>query len=151
MAPTDPNTLFELLCRGASRTRVGLWRVPLSKIGKEAEIAVNLGAQAVDISRYYYEHLQKGAEVVHLSAPKVISTLDSIASSIGSSNCVLIYNLDLLLSPLKVEELQQIWQDLFNRFPNRRRAIILIIPETAHHLLPSESLLEKWQNESRLI
>jgi hypothetical protein len=134
MAKTDPDTLVELLRRGTPRTRVGLWRMPLNKIGKEAEIAIQLGVQALDISRYYYDHLP-----------------NTIASSIGSSNCVLIYNLDLLLAALKVEEQQQIWKDLFNRFPNRLRSLIIIIPETAYYLLPSETLLEKWQQESRLV
>jgi hypothetical protein len=151
MAKTDPDTLVELLRRGTPRTRVGLWRMPLNKIGKEAEIAIQLGVQALDISRYYYDHLPKGAEFVRLSASKVVNTLDTIASSIGSSNCVLIYNLDLLLAALKVEEQQQIWKDLFNRFPNRLRSLIIIIPETAYYLLPSETLLEKWQQESRLV
>ncbi len=151
MAQTDPSTLVEYLRRGTPRTRIGLWRLPLSRIGKEAELAISIGTQALDVSKYYYEHLPQGADFVRLSTPKVMTTLDEIASSIGQSNCVLIYNLDLLLAALKTEERQQIWQDLFNRFPNRLRAIIVMIPETAHHLLPDEDLLEKWWQESRLV
>jgi hypothetical protein len=151
MAKTDPGSLVQFLRRKTSRSRVGLWRYPLNKIGKEYEIAVNLGVQALDISRYYLDQLPSGAEFARLSATKVIETLDSIASSIGPSDCVLIYNLDLVLAGLKTEERQLIWQDLYNHFPNRLRAIIIIIPESALPLLPTETLLEKWQNDSRLV
>jgi hypothetical protein len=151
MVPSDPNTLVEFLRRGTPRTKVGLWRFPLSKIGKEAENAISLGAEAVDVSRYYYQHRPSGADFARLSAPQVFNTLDEIASSNGTSNCVLIYNLDLLLAALKLEERHQIWKGLFNRFPNRPRSLIIAIPDTAKHLLPSEDLLEKWKQESRLV
>ena len=150
MAQTDPDTLVKFLLRGTSRTLVGLWRLPLKKIGKEGELAINLGVQAIDVSRYYFDSLPQGADHVRLNAKKVLGALDMIATSTGTSHCALIYNLDLLLSALKKEERQQIWQSLFNNFPNRPRALLVTIPETAQHLFPSEELLEKWLEESRL-
>ena len=151
MAQTDPDTLVKFLLRGTSRTRVGLWRFPQKKIGKEGELAINLGVQAIDVSRYYYDRLPQGADHVRLDVSKVLGALDAIATSAGTSRCALIYNLDLLLAALREEERQQIWQSLFNSFPNRPRALIVAISETAHHLLPSEDLLGKWQEESRLV
>ena len=70
--------------------------------------------------------------------------------SIGQSDCVLVYNLDLLLSGVKDEERQQVWQEFVNRFPSRTRVLLIAIPETATHLLPSELLLRKWKSDSRL-
>jgi hypothetical protein len=69
----------------------------------------------------------------------------------GQSDCVLVFNFDLLLSGLKTQERQQVWSDLFNHFPNRRRALIIMLPETAKHLLPTEELLENWQRETRVV
>lgn len=151
MAKTDPASLVNFLRSKTSRTRVGLWRSPLDQIGKEAEIAAHLGIEALDISKYYLSGLASGAEFARLSSAKVIQTLDKVASSNGKKDCVLIYNLDLLLAGIKVDERQQVWQNLFNHFPNRPRAIIIFISENASLLLPTENLLEKWQGESRLI
>jgi hypothetical protein len=150
MAQTDLETLVEYLRRRTSRTHVGLWLMPLNRIGHESEIAVHLGVQALDIGMYLHDKLPPGADFVRLSAQKVVETLDDAASSIGQSDCVLVYNLDLLLSGVKDEERQIIWQDLFNRFPGRARVLLIAIPDTATHLLPSESLLKKWRDDSRL-
>lgn len=150
MAQTNLEILVDYLRRRTSRTHVGLWLMPLNRIGHEAEIAVHLGVQALDIGKYLHDKLPTGAEFARLSARKVIETLNDVASSIGQSDCVLVYNMDLLLSGVKDEERQQIWQDLFNRFPGRARVLLIAIPDTATHLLPSESLLRKWQKDSRL-
>jgi hypothetical protein len=150
MAQTDLETLVEYLRRRTARTHVGLWLMPLNRIGHEAEMAVHLGVQALDIGLYLRNKLPPRAEFVRLSAQRVVETLDDVASSLGQSDCVLAYNIDLLLSGVKDEERQQIWQDLFNRFPGRARVLLIAIPETATHLLPSESLLIKWKNDSRL-
>ena len=101
MAQTELTSLVEYLRRGTPRTRVGLWCAPLSKIGKEAEIAIQLGIQSLDVGKYYLGRLPMGAQFARLSSQKVIETLDSIASSMGQSDCVLVFNFDLLLSGLK--------------------------------------------------
>ncbi len=144
-------SLVNYLRLGTARTRIGLWRVPLAKLGTEQEIAINLGIQAIDISKSYLERLPDGTKVVKATCSKVIDSIDSIASSVGPSDCVLIFNFDLLLAKLKIEETQQVWIDLFNHLPNRLRAILIMMPETALQLLPSDTLLEKWEKEGRLI
>ena len=125
--------------------------MPLSKIGHEAEIAVQLGVQALDIGTYLGGKIPAGAEFVRLSATKVVETLDDIASMPGRSDCLLVYNFDLLLSGVRSDERQRIWQNLFNGFPNRSSVLLLTVPESATHLLPSDSLLERWQRDNRLI
>jgi hypothetical protein len=55
------------------------------------------------------------------------------------------------MSGLKIQERQKVWSDLFNHFPNRRRALIIVLPDTAKHLLPIEELLENWQRETRVV
>jgi hypothetical protein len=151
MAPNDALSLVKYLRRGTARTRIGLWRVPLAFIGTEQEIAISLGIQAIDISRYYFNKLPTGTKVVKTTSSKVIDSIDSIASSIGPSDCVLIFNFDLLLAKLKIEETQQVWVYLFNHLPNRLRAILIMMPETTLKLLPSDTLIEKWEKEDRLI
>jgi len=155
MDQVEPLELIEHLRRGTSRTNVGIWRMPLSKVGHESDIAfrlsINTQVEALDINAYYRSKLDPRTDYARLSASKLFDTLDLIASSQGISDCVFIYNFDLLIARLNEEERRQLWQDLYNRFPNRDRALLLAIPESAVHLLPSDSLLEKWQKESRLI
>lgn len=151
MVPTELHTLVAYLRQGTPRTRVGLWRAPLSWVGKEADVAISLHVQAVDVADFYLSQLPKGADFARLSPAKIVETLDTVASSLGSSNCVLVYNLDLLLAGISSEDRQQVWQDLFNRFPHRLRALVIMLAETAVQLLPTEQLLEKWENESRLV
>lgn len=62
MAQTNLETLVEYLRRRTARTHVGLWLMPLNKIGHEAEMAVHLGVQALDISLYLHDKLPPGAE-----------------------------------------------------------------------------------------
>jgi hypothetical protein len=149
MAQTNLDALVEYLRRRTGRTHVGLWLIPLKKIGHEEEIAIHLGVEALDVGKYLHDKLPLGADFVRLSTKKVLETLDSIASSIGQYDCVLIYNMDLLLAGVSDEERHQIWQELYSRFSNRTRALLIAIPETATRLFPSESLLEKWQHDSR--
>lgn len=151
MEQTKALKLVDYLRRGTARTRIGLWRVPLAIIGTEREIAINLGIQPIDFSEYYLDRLPHGTKMVKVDSTKVLDSIDSITSSVGPSDCVLIYNFDLLLAKLKVEEIQQVWGDLFNHLPNRLRAILIMVPETAIQQLPSETLLEKWEKEDRLI
>src|SRR3990172_5212304 len=80
MAQTNIESLIDHL-RYTSRTRVGLWRFPLAKIGHEAEFAVRFGVEGLDVSAYMRERLPIGAEFVRLSEQKVLDTLDEIASS----------------------------------------------------------------------
>lgn len=151
MVPTELHKLVAYLRQGTPRTRVGLWRSPLSWIGKETDIAISLGVQALDVGAFYSDNLQPGADFARLSSANIIETLDKVASAPGQSNCVLVYNLDLLLAGVPIEHRQQVWQDLFNKFPHRLRAVVIMLPETALQLLPTEQLLEKWKNENRLV
>lgn len=151
MAQSELEQLVKYLRRRTARTHVGLWLMPLDRVGHEANVALHLeDVEALDIAMYLHNKIPKGADFIRLSANKIIETLDSIASSIGQKDCVLVYNLDLLLSGIKEEDCQKIWHTMFNQLPGRARILILSIPKTAAHLLPDEPLLTKWKNDSRL-
>ena len=151
MGQTEPIELVENLKRGNFRTNVGIWRMPLSKIGQEADIALRLDLGVLDGSKEYLSSLPAKTEYARLSVTRLYEFLDEIANRSDMRDCVLICNFDLLLAGLRKEQdRNQVWQDLYNRFPNRQHAMLIAIPETASHLLPSEDLLEKWQKDGRL-
>ena len=151
MGQTDPIKLVDNLKRGNLRTNVGVWRLPLSKIGQEADIAFRLDLGALDARKEFLSKLPAKTEYARLSVTRLYEFLDEIANRSDMRDCVLIYNFDLLLAGLRKElDRNQVWKDLYNRFPNRQHALLITIPETASHLLPSDDMLEKWQKDGRL-
>jgi len=151
MGQTEPVELVENLKRGNFRTNVGIWRMPLSQIGHEADIAFRLDLGMFDASKEFLSKLPAKTEYARLSVTRLYEFLDETANRSDMRDCVLICNFDLLLAGLRKEqERNQVWQDLYNRFPNRQHALLITIPETASHLLPSDDMLEKWQKDGRL-
>lgn len=151
MGQIEPVELVEYLKRGNFRTNVGIWRIPLSKIGQEADIAFRLDLGMLDARKEFLSKLPAKTEYARLSVTRLYKFLDEIADRSDMRDCVLICNFDLLLAGLRKEQdRNQVWQDLYNRFPNRQHALLIAIPETANHLLPSEDMLEKWQKDGRL-
>lgn len=142
--------LVKFLRRPTLRTRIGLWLMPLEAAGREREIVVRLGVEAVDIRAPFCINLAHGTEFLRLSTVKIVETLDIIASQSGQSDCVLVYNLDLLLAGISQQECQQLWGELFNGLPYRPRALLLAIPETAEHLLPADEKLDSWRRDNRV-
>ena len=141
--------LVEYLRSRTLRTNIGLLLLPLSEVGTEADLAVRLGVESLDIAKYYHSTLDPRTEFARLSAARLFNSLDQIASTEGFNDCVLIYNFDLLLSGLRDSDRDQIWQDIYNRLPNRKRALLLTIPNTAIHLFPPEYLFKKLQDDCR--
>jgi hypothetical protein len=151
MGQTEPVELVENLKRGNFRSNVGIWRMPLSKIGQEADIAFRLDLGTLDTSKEFLSTLPAKTEYARLSVTRLYEFLDEIANRSDMRDCVLICNFDLLLAGLRKEQdRNQVWQDLYNRFPNRQHALLIAMPETASHLLPREDMLEKWQKDGRL-
>jgi hypothetical protein len=149
MVPPELVDLISNLRKNA-RNRIGLWRMPLNLLGHESQIAVQADIDALDISQAYRNRLPAGAEFARLSGQRVSEILDEIASNPGK-DCVLIYNLDLLISGISNDDCQNLWGSLLNGFPNRLRALVFAMPATATQLMPVDSVMEKWENAKRSI
>lgn len=137
--------------RYTARCRVGIWRAPTEHLKRQPEIAIQLGIESIDIGAYLLSRIPHGAEFVRLNETIVIEILDEVASSLGKSDCVLVYNVDLLLSGLAENARKLVWLNLFNGFPNRLRVLLLAIPDTANRLFPSATDCEKWKRDLRII
>jgi len=143
--------LVDRLRRYTFRTRVGLWCMPLDHIGHEPDVAARLGIEAVDVREPVLQGLPEGTRYVRLTSEKVLEVLDSIAGYSGKTDCVLVYNVDLLLAGLRREERQRVWQGLFDGLPYRSRALVTAIPVAASALLPSERLQDALTHDGRLV
>ena len=148
---TEVRALIDFLRRHTLRTRIGLWRMPLHCVGKEPDVATRLQIDAFDVRRAIQQQLPEGTRYVRLTLEKVLEALDFVASSERRRDCVLVYNLDLLLAGLKRNERQRVWESLLGGLPYRQYALLLAIPATAIQVLPTEQLLEVWQREGRLV
>lgn len=143
--------LIEFLRSATFRTRIGLWYMPLRALGREKDIAVQLNVEAIDIRTPLYTKIAPGAEYLRLSTVKIIETIDLIASTTGQSDCVLVYNLDLLLSWVSQKECSQVWKELFDGLPHRTRALLIAIPGTAKQILPEDRISEAWRRDNRIV
>ena len=150
MNTTNPSELIALLRGHTLKVRTGLWLMPLSYLGKEEDEAARLGIDALDIRRPILAGLPEGARFTGLSAVNLVEILDGIATSRDGSDCVLVYNLDLAQARLRRQERLDVWQNLFNAFGYRARALLLVMPDHAEHLLPTTEMLTAWRRDSRL-
>jgi hypothetical protein len=132
------------------RNRVGLWLIPTGQIGQAADAAARLGVDAQDLREVLLDRLPADTRFAGLSSEKLIDLLDTMCEQPGSSDSVMVYNLDLLLAGLEYESQQDIWRTLWQGFPHRQRALLLVMPNTASHLLPKPFDLEAWRREGRL-
>lgn len=133
------------------RNRVGLWLLPASQMGQAADKAARLGIDAVDLSQVWLDRLPADARFAGVNADRIIDLLDDLTKQPGHSDCLLIYNIDLLLAGLTYENQQGIWRTLRQFFPYRRRILVLVMPDQADHLLPRSSDLTAWRKEGRLV
>lgn len=149
MAATTLPELVTLL-RGPTLTvRTGIWLAPPSAFGREQDEAARLGIDAVDIRDPIWADLPKDTRFLELTSARMIEALEAICRGPRVSDCVLVYNFDLPLARLPGQARQQLWDQLLTGFPHRVCGLLLMMPQHAHALLPSQMEL-KWRNDNRL-
>jgi hypothetical protein len=143
--------LVDFLCKRILIHRTAIWLVPVNIIGKELEEAARLNIDAIDICNKYSLKIPKYSSYIGLSTYKLLKTLDDICDYTDMSECILVYNFDLLLSKLTKIERFQIWDQLYQCFPHRSRALIIMMPTTATNLLPNLEQIQMWITNDRCI
>lgn len=150
MQTSDPKELIDLLQKKTLRIRTGIWLMPISMLGKESDHAARMNIDAVDVRDVLLENLPKDTRYLGLNANRVMQLVQEISDQFPGSECLLVYNLDLLLSKLAHTEISHVWQHLYDSFPNRRHALIVSMPENATHLLPDFVSMKSWNKDKRL-
>jgi hypothetical protein len=150
MKTSEPKALIELLQKKMLRIRTGIWLMPVSMLGKEADHAARLNIDAVDIRDLLLNSLPQNTRYLGLNSDRIIHLLQEISDQIQGSECLLVSNLDVLLAKLSYSDVCYVWQYLFDTFPNRRHALILAMPEGASHLLPEYTSIKTWNKDKRL-
>lgn len=150
METLNVSEVVKLLRRSSLRVRTGLWLIPATALGQEENEAARLGIDAIDLRQHLIALLPQNTGFAHLSSARVLELLDNTCNQPVGSECILIYNLDLLLAGLKLQERQQVWRHLFQSFSHRSKALLLCMPQTATHLLPADEDLDGWRKDQRL-
>jgi|GEM_PF-770419 len=147
---STPREVVSLIRANVLRIRIGLWLIPASYLGQERNEAARFLLEGVDIRQELVKQLPVDARFAGLNSQKVIDLIDAVTQQKGTSDCALIYNLDLLLSRLSPQECEFVWQLLLEAMPHRPRAILITMPASATDLLPSLDQLNQWAREKRL-
>jgi len=130
--------------------RVGLWLMPVAQLDQAADAAARLGIDAQDLRQTLLDRLPADTNFAGLSVAKLVDLFDRICEQAGASNCVLIYNLDLLMAGLSYQSRQEVWRTMRQSFPHRQRGLLMVMPDQASHLLPKPADLAAWRGSGRL-
>lgn len=142
--------VVKLIRANILRIRTGLWLLPATSLGQERNEAARLLVDAIDLRQRLIQHLPADTRFIGLTDQKVIELLDEVAEQEGQSDCALVYNLDLLLSNLKQQDIKNIWLHVIESMPHRSCALLITMPASATDLLPSDEQLVQLAREKRL-
>jgi hypothetical protein len=110
--------------------------------------SVPLQLDAVDYVRLILRRLPEASQFVHITAATIESDLYQLATSQQHSGAM-VYNIDIALAKLGVEQREHFWRNIRERFPYHK-PLVIILPETAVSLLIDESELLHWRQSGRL-
>lgn len=142
--------VVKLIRANILRIRTGLWLLPATSLGQERNEAARLLVDVVDLRQRLIQRLPADTRFIGLTDQKVIELLDEVAEQEGQSDCALVYNLDLLLSHLKQQDIKNIWLHVIESMPHRSCALLITMPASATDLLPSDEQLVQLAREKRL-
>lgn len=131
-------SLRDMLRQPGARTGVGVWLMPRSYLGQEADIAVRLNMQALDARLAYLPGLPEGTRFSGLTRPdghqRLVDLMRMLSQSIHTRDCLLVHTLDLLLLGLEVDERERFWREALEGLPYPRTKLVLAVPEGATQL-----------------
>lgn len=142
--------LVKLLRSRELRCRTGILLLSKEWLGQEPNVAARLGIDCLDYAKVLQEAFSYGTAYVNINATSEVNRLDDIATGLASSDCILIYNVDLSLSKLDNDSRNTLWSAVWEKLSNRRVALIIAVPEGAGSLLPDATSLEHWMANGRI-
>ncbi|MGB9620360.1 MAG: hypothetical protein ACPL7K_08100, partial [Armatimonadota bacterium] len=143
--------LASTLTRKGIRCRTGLLLVGRHRLGYEPHIAAKLGMQPLDFTGFLASSLPTSEKYVDITFSSIWNHLDLLANRPEGDDCLLVYNFDLPLAKLETKDRLLLWQNLKDNMPYRQRALVLLMPAEAEHLLPSQEDMLEWERTQRLV
>ena len=150
MPASSVRELVDFLQEKSLRLRTGIWLLPPRLLGNAANEAARLNVDSIDIRDSLLASLPEGTRFLGLTADRILELLQEVSEQFSDTECIHIFNLDLLLAKLPEEQRDAVWQSLYSAFPHRRHALLISMPEGASHLLPTGSAWQAWISDKRL-
>jgi hypothetical protein len=141
--------LVDTLRQRVLRMRTGVLLLEAALLGKEAELAARLGIAAVDVCSWMLRRIEPQQRFLGIRWEMLINDLAAIAEDRAlSGDCVLVYNMDVVLAAVLYDERLRFWNFLRSSF-RPHRGIILALPQGAPHLFDSADRA-CWERDGRL-
>ena len=135
--------------RGAiHRCRTAILMATTEQLAHIDAYSVPLQLDAVDHVQLILDTLPDDTQFVHITAETIERDLYGIAVSSLYAGAM-VYNLDIALAKLGIEQRGHFWRNMRERFPHHR-PLVMVLPETAVSLLIDESELAYWRQSGRL-
>ena len=150
MESTTPVELVHLLRGHILRVRTGLYLLPVPMLTRAPDEAARLGIHAVDSRDWLLKRLPEGTRFSGITVERLLELVDEICREVSESDCLLIYDFDLLVARLKTDERAELWRQLYSGFPHRPRALLIAMPRNAKSMLPRGDLLTLWLRDRRM-
>lgn len=145
----DIHDMLKALRSAIHRCRTAIVTATPEQLSRVDAYGVSLQLDAIDYVRLILERMPEASQFVHITAATIESHLYEIAISPQHAGAM-VYNIDIALAKLGVEQRQHFWRNIRARFPYHK-PLVIILPEAAVSLLIDESELAHWQQSGRLI
>lgn len=137
------NEFLEEIRRPGVRSGIGVWLLPPEQIGQEFRLALTYDLYPLDARQAFVDRLPQGAKYSGLTAPNGYQKLVEFIRLLLDGgpyprDCLLVFNLDLLLLGLDIDGRKNFWFTTMGDFPYPRTKLILALNESAYSLIPDE-------------
>ncbi len=149
MSDLSASQLVGCLSGRSLRNRTGILLVPLSWLGREPEIASRLGISFNDERERVLGQLTSSQRYFGQTWKDLAEDLDSmIQNSRPDGRCILVANLDIVLSSLGTDDRSLLWSFLYENY-KPSYGLLLTLPNEARRLI-KEQELSTWTDTGRL-
>ena len=144
----DIHDMLKALRSAIHRCRTAIVTATPEQFSRIEAYGVPLQLDAIDYVQFILERLPDDSQFVHVTADTIERDLYDIAISPQYAGAM-VYNLDIALAKLGVEQRGYFWRNMRERFPHHK-PLVMVLPEAAASLLIDESELEYWRQSGRL-
>jgi non-ribosomal peptide synthetase component F len=148
---TTTNEIIHTLRHGGLVMRTALWLLPSEQLTSLPDSAARLGIHLLDARQPLLDSIASDQRFLRLTVRDFIESLDTLCKTPQASDCLLVANCDLILARLNFRERREAWTTLHRGYPHRSRSLLIVMPNSADMLLPSEQELMYWRQEGRLV
>ena len=150
MPEISPFRVLELLTHGDIRYRTGILELAPAWLGREREIAARLGIDFADLRERVLRQIKPGQRQLRIDWQRLIDRElgGLVENSFPMRGCVLVSNLDLIVSSLRAAERERFWSTLREAY-RHRWGLLLTLPSTNGRLISSAER-ELWIAANRL-